>query len=366
MTSRRLSMLAAGALCATALVAAPARADKLDSSLRQLSAAGAPGVIVLTRDGARTRRLARGDAILATHAPMRPTDRFRVGSVTKTFVATVVLQLVGESRLTLDDSVERWLPGVVPGGERITVRELLNHTSGLFDYTQDEAFLQSWLRDPRHEWTPSEIIGIATAHQPTAAPGAAWRYSNTGYIVLGLIAEAATGRPLATELDARIFAPLRLRATSFDSGPRIAGRHAHGYFGGGRARDVTAFSPSGAWAAGAIVSNADDVARFYRALMRGRLLRADLLNAMTTTVPIVPGARYGLGIAHVRVRCGRAWTHEGDFPGYLTSVLTSADGRREAVVMVNSDSLSDRAHRALGRVIDTAYCGRPNHDSRRR
>lgn len=163
-------MLAAGALCATALVAAPARADKLDSSLRQLSAAGAPGVIVLTRDGARTRRLARGDAILATHAPMRPTDRFRVGSVTKTFVATVVLQLVGESRLTLDDSVERWLPGVVPGGERITVRELLNHTSGLFDYTQDEAFLQSWLRDPRHEWTPARSSGSPPPTSPRRRP----------------------------------------------------------------------------------------------------------------------------------------------------------------------------------------------------
>jgi len=188
-------------------------------------------------------------------------------------------------------------------------------------------------------------------------PGAHWAYSNTGYIVLGLIAEAADGHPLAAQLRARIFAPLNLRHTSFDSEPQIAGRYAHGYFGFPHPHDVSLLNPTGAWAAGAIVSTAADVGRFYRALLRGRLLRAEEMRAMTTTVPIVPGARFGLGIARTRTACGTAWMHGGDIPGYLTSAQTSADGRRQAVVMVNTDTLTPRAQRALDRVTATAYCG---------
>src|SRR3954470_15143963 len=144
----RLSIITAGALCATALAAAPAapaRADNLDRALGRLVHAGAPGAVVLVRRGAHTRRLARGHADRATRRPMRAGDRFRIGSVTKTFTATAILQLAGERKLSLDDTVERWLPGLVPGGEQITVRELLNHTSGLFNYTEDESILEGML-----------------------------------------------------------------------------------------------------------------------------------------------------------------------------------------------------------------------------
>src|SRR5262249_19201622 len=147
---------------------------------------------------------------------------------TKTFVAAIVLQLVGEGRLSIADTVERWLPGVVPGGERITLRQLLNHTSGLFDYAEDNTFGRQ-LAHPKKVWSPRQLIRIATAHPPLFAPGARWSYSNTGYILLGLIVEQATGNPLGSELRRRIFAPLRLRSTSFDTKPQIAGQHAHGY-----------------------------------------------------------------------------------------------------------------------------------------
>ena len=360
MTRRHLTVLAAGALCATALAAAPAapaRADKLDRALSRLTREGAPGAVVLVRRGTHTRRVARGYADRATRRPMRAGDRFRIGSLTKTFTATVVLRLAGEGRLSLDDSVERWLPGLVPGGERITVRELLNHTSGLFNYTEDERVLEGLLSDRLRAWSPRELVAIATAHPPTFAPGARWAYSNTGYIVLGLIAETADGRPLATQLQTRIFAPLKLRHTSFDSEPQIAGRYAHGYFGFPRPRDVSVLNPTGAWAAGAMVSTAADVGRFYRAQLRGRLLRPKEMRAMTTTVPIVPGAGYGLGIARTRTACGTAWMHGGDIPGYLTSAQTSVDGRRQAVVMVNTDTLTPRAQRALDRLTTAAYCG---------
>jgi D-alanyl-D-alanine carboxypeptidase len=360
MSRNHLAILAAGALCATALAAAPAapaRADNLDRALSRLTRTGAPGAVVLVRRGAHTRRLARGYADRATRRPMRAGDRFRIGSLTKTFTATVVLQLAGEGRLSLHDTVERWLPGLVPGGERITVRQLLNHTSGLFNYTEDERVLEGMLSDRRRAWSPRDLVAIATAHPPAFAPGTRWAYSNTGYIVLGLIAEAADGRPLATQLRARIFAPLKLRHTSFDSEPQIAGRYAHGYFGFPRPHDVSALNPTGAWAAGAIVSTAADVGRFYRALLRGRLMRPEEMRAMTTTVPIVPGAGFGLGIARTRTACGTAWMHGGDIPGYLTSAQTSPDGRRQAVVMVNTDTLTPRARRALDRVTTTAYCG---------
>jgi D-alanyl-D-alanine carboxypeptidase len=324
---------------------------------------------VLVRDGDRTVRLARGLANRAGKAPMRVTDRFRVGSVTKTFVSTVVLQLVGEGRLSLDDTVERWLPGLVPNGQRVTIRQLLSHTSGLYDYTQDPSVLKPYLRGHlRVVRAPRTLVARAMKHRPLFTPGAEWSYSNTGYILLGLILEAAGGDSLGAQLQQRIFTPLGLRRTTFDTSPRISGRHAHGYFALGKRalRDVSVFSPSFAWAAGAIVSTADDLARFYRALLQGRLLRPDLLDAMKTTVAMGPPREsYGLGLWKTRsmglspmnkLACGSVWGHDGDFPGYLTDAFSSEDARRQMVVLVNSDSLARRAQRALVRVGDIAAC----------
>jgi D-alanyl-D-alanine carboxypeptidase len=301
---------------------------------------------------------------------MRPDDRFRVGSITKTFVATVTLQLVAERKLALDDSVDRWLPGLVPNGAHITVRQLLNHTSGLFDFGGDQDFVRQAVRNPLRAWTPHEIIGIATAHPLNFEPGAGWSYSDTNYFVLGLIVEAATGRPLARELRLRILAPLHLRATSLPTAPRIAGRHAHGYFLR-PLEDVTIGSPSVQWAAGALVSNADDLARFYRALLGGRLLRADLLRLMRTTVaaPLLgPGHAYGLGLQRLPSPCGTLWGHTGASPGYAADALNSKNGQRQVVVLVNATGpLSDagffgppqRAEQAINRLTRAAYCPSP-------
>ena len=298
---------------------------------------------------------------------MRAGDRFRVGSVTKTFVATVVLQLVGEGRLGLEDSVERWLPGVVPNGAGITVRQLLNHTSGLFAYGGDSDFVMEATRNPLRVWTPREIVAIATAHPPNFAPGEAWSYSDTNYFVLGLIVETATGRTLASELGRRIIAPLRLRATSLPSAPRIAGRHAHGYFLQ-PLQDVSVGSPSFDWAAGGLVSNARDLAGFFRALLGGRLVRPELLRLMRTTVaaPLLGrGYAYGLGLQKVPAPCGALWGHTGASPGYDTHALNGPRGTRQVVVLVNATStlspagffgLPTRAGRAVDRLITTAYC----------
>ena len=361
------------ALAAATAGAAPERAEahdpELQHALDDLVAAGVPGAVLLVRDGDRTIRLTSGYGNLKPRTPVRATDRFRVGSITKAFVATVVLQLVAEKKLRLTDTVERWLPGVVPNGKRITVRQLLNHTSGLFDYAGDREWLEAAYRDPLKRWAPREIVGVATAHKPHFAPGAGWSYSNTNYFVVGLIVEAATGRTLESELRRRIFAPLRLRATSLDTVPRIAGPHAHGYFVR-PLEDVTVGSPSYVWAAGALVSTADDVARFFRALLGGRLLRPDLLRAMETTVGNTREFSYGLGLQKVPTPCGVSWGHSGGSPGYSVDAFNNKSGTRQVVVFVNaterlalglpnfrSFDIPNRAGPAFERLVETAYCG---------
>src|SRR5262245_50277019 len=162
---------------------------------------GVPGAILLVRDGDRTVRLTSGSARLAPRVRMEPNDRFRAGSITKSFVSTVVLELVGEGKLALSDTVERRLPGLVPNGDHITVRQLLNHTSGLYNYTDDPDLLRALTNlSSDRVFKPEELLAMATSHPPLFKPGARWSYSNTNYIVLGLIVEAVTGKPLEQEL----------------------------------------------------------------------------------------------------------------------------------------------------------------------
>jgi D-alanyl-D-alanine carboxypeptidase len=315
----------------------------------QLVRDGAPGSVVVVRTSTGTRRASRGFGQRDPSVAMRATDRFRVGSVTKTFVATVVLQLVAEGKLGLDDPVDRRLPGLLPDGGSITIRELLNHTSGLFDYSDDDAWTGQVIAQPDRRWSPRELVAIATSHAPLFAPGTSWRYSNTNYVVLGLVVEAVTGSTLGDQLRSRVFEPLGLTATSFPTETAIEGAHAHGYVGSGTLPwlpsttlidATTLVSPTGGWAAGALLSNADDLTRFYTALLGGRLVRADLLAAMRSTSPATRGTpwNYGLGLMQFQTTCGRAYGHLGDTPGYRTAVYAKADGRRVAVAMINIDA----------------------------
>jgi D-alanyl-D-alanine carboxypeptidase len=311
--------------------------------LDRIVAAGAPGAVGLVWDGRTTERAASGVADLRTGRPMRTADRYRVGSVTKTFVAAVVLQLVGEGVLRLSDPIERWLPGLVPGGAGITVRNLLNHTSGLYNYTDDPRVFAPYLDrgDRDFVWQPRQLVGVATAHPPVFAPGTGWSYSNTGYILLGLIVKASTGIDISRQLERRVFQPLRLRDTSFPvTDPRVPQPNAHGYANfhpGAALTDITVLSPSWAGAAGAIVSTVEDVARFYRALLGGHLLRPDLLAAMKTTVDAGSGFRYGLGLVNGDAPCATVWGHNGDFVGYFDFAITNDRVDRQVVLMMNLD-----------------------------
>ncbi|SES39951.1 serine hydrolase domain-containing protein [Actinokineospora terrae] len=313
---------------------------ELRDSLDALVRAGVTGAVVRVDDGQRVRTVASGVASLESRRPVGGADSFRIASVTKSFVSTVVLQLVGEGRVRLSDSVERWLPGVVPGGRGITVRQLLNHTSGLFNYTDDQQWLAAAMADPARSWGARELVAAAVAHPPLSAPGAQWRYNNTNYILAGLIAETVAKRPLARLVAERITGPLRLRDTFLAADPRVGPNHVHGYLRSpeGEYTDTTSWSPTMQGAAGAMVSTPADVSRFYRALLSGELLDQRQLQEMLTTVRVEErNGGYGLGIYYIDTRCGRVWGHAGDFPGHHTIAYQDRSGRRSAVLEVATD-----------------------------
>lgn len=332
--------------------------SELGTLLDRVVAAGAPGVFVVVREDGKVRSEARGFGDLSRSRRMRADERFRIGSITKTFVAALVLRLAEDGKLRLDDPVERWLPGLIPGGGAITVRHLLSHTAGLFDYVEDARVL----RDPERRWRPRELISIAIAHPPERSPpGRSFAYSSTNYLVLGLIAEKAGGAPLGRQLRERLFVPLGLRRTSFVPG-EIRGRHVHGHrppshqgIVTGAPVDTSEEPAWWTWAAGGIVSTADDVQRFFAALLRGGVLGQALLREMETLVP-AGRLRYGLGIATFPTPCGPAWGHTGNVQGTIAVVWNTRDASRQLVLVVNTYPLSAELEEAVRRVHDAAFC----------
>jgi D-alanyl-D-alanine carboxypeptidase len=366
MTRAILACLAAAAILSSAAAARP-QPSALQADVDALVAAGAPGVVLLVRDGGRTTRLTGGMSELATSTPMQADVHYRIASLTKSYVAAVVLQLVGERRLRLNDSVERWLPGVVPNGANITIRQLLNHTSGLQDHERDPVVLAPYFAgDFGYYWAPERLVAIATSHDPRFPPGDTdvASYSSTNYVIAGLIVERVTGRDIGVELKRRIFQPLHLSDTSYPtSETQLPSPFAHGYFllGAPPLVDLSAFSPSLSGAAGAIVSTVDDVAAFYRGLLSGRVLKDAQLATMKKTLPS-PGAdlgqRMGYGLERFPASCGPAWGHSGSFPGYWGHAWSSGDGKRQAVLMVNIDpsAVEPAATAAFYKLLDAAYC----------
>jgi D-alanyl-D-alanine carboxypeptidase len=255
--------------------------------------------------------------------------------------------------------------GARPHGDAISVRELLQHTSGLFDYAADPATFQPFATDPGYTWQPRDLVAIANMHAPNFAPGTSWGYSNTNYVLLGLIVETATGNPVGQELEQFIFRPLHLWATSFDtdgrfsdrSSGRRSARFAHGYSTiAGSTFDASVLNPSWGYAAGAVTSTADDLAAFYSALLRGKVIDTQGLKAMTTTVRVGRAAAYGLGLQHAKTPCGWFWAHDGGTVGYTSNAFVSADGRHVAILLVNSGQLTAPQHKAFTQLAESAAC----------
>lgn len=376
--SRSRRIVAAGA-CAVALLAVPAcggetatppqPGPEVQQALDDLVRAGFPGAqaVITTPAGERTFTAGVGD--IASGAPFPDGAFVRIGSNTKSFVATVILQLVAEGKVELDAPVERYLPGVVHGngndGNRVTVRQLLQHTSGLPDYlpsgdpsaTADSEKLEPDTEAARWQrYTPEDLVAIAMAMPPLYEPGAKAVYTNTNYILLGMLIERVTGQSAAAAINARIIEPLGLRDTYFpapgDTGLRSP--HPRGYEKtDGTRLDFTYFDPSMADAAGAMIATGADLNRFFTALLAGKLLPAAQLDEMRRTISIdrMPSAGYGLGLVQHTAPCGELITgHGGSIPGFGTHTGVTADG---VAVTLTVNELPDSKEQS--QLVDQAY-----------
>jgi Tol biopolymer transport system component/CubicO group peptidase (beta-lactamase class C family) len=288
---------------------------------------GAKSVIVFVSVGGKEYAATAG-----TRHP-KADQRFRIGSVTKTFTATIVFQLMEEGNLRLDSTLDEHLPGVVPRGGEITIRHLLGHRSGLANITEYPGWLNKAERSP--STSPINSLRFAASKPLAFEPGTQERYSNTNYIALGLVIEKVTGRSYAEELKQRVLDPLGLSRTELPTTRRLADLEDGGY------------NPKIPWAAGAIVSNAHDLSRFYSALLSGRILSAASFRAMKDTDKTYGVFITGLGIFSTDLACGRSWGHDGYIVDYQTLVIASEEGARVAVVSLRGRGYIPWLGRAL-------------------
>jgi len=314
-------------------------------AMRDTLQLGYPGILAKTSESGKTWSYAAGIADLRTKKPMKTDFRFRIGSVTKTFTATVVLQLAGENRLNLDDSIEKWLPGVIQGngydGNQITIRQILNHTSGIADYLRSK---DNDMMNTKKTYTAEELVNVGLSLPPDFTPGKGWSYSNTGYVLLGILIEKVTGNSYAEEIENRIIEPLKLSNTFLPGNSSVipGTNHARGYFqpdGASELKDVTYYNPSIANSAGDMISTADDLNKFFFYLLSGKLLKEQQLKQMLTTVPTgIEGIDgYGLGIYETKLPNGVSiWGHTGGIPGFSTLAGGTLGGKHTLAVNLNS------------------------------
>lgn len=309
------------------------QADLLDEVLADtLASNNGVGLLMVARfsDGS-VYYGAAGVASLSTNAPMEMTSSWRIGSVSKTFLGTAVLLLVKDGLVGLDDSIEEHLPGVVPGGESITVRMLLEHTSGLFDYTwSEEAFIEPYLDELTRSWTAEELIDIAAAAGPVAPPGEVGSYCNTNFVILGLLVERLSELPVEQFIAERITEPLGMTQTFLPTNAELPEPYTDGYFDfdadGTFTVDeqTTAQDPSAMWTAGAIVSTPDDMLIWLDEILQGSLIGEELQaerTAFNVTIDGQPNGAFGLGLVSMDGGVG----HTGAVPGYQTLIMRYDD-----------------------------------------
>jgi D-alanyl-D-alanine carboxypeptidase len=343
-----VAVAASCALPVTGAGAVPAsRADRaLDDALERLvdGAGGPPGAISMIHRGGRTVAHTAGVGVNRPARVWRPGDHMRIASVAKAFSGAVTLSLVRSGDLELDDTIGELLPGQPPAWAQITLRQLLGHTSGLPDFSLTQAFAQDFTADVMRRFTPQELLGYVAGAPLAFTPGSRYEYSNTDNIVAALMAEAATGRSYDRLLRERVYRPLGMLGTSLPLGSRLPRPFAHGYIPDppGPLEDISeAFSASGAWASGGIVSTPADLTRFVRGYVGGRLFGGSVQRAQRrmrpgNSEPRGPGInRAGLALFRYRTRCGVVFGHTGNTPGYTQFIGASGDGSRSATVAIN-------------------------------
>ncbi|MFE2284156.1 serine hydrolase domain-containing protein [Streptomyces sp. NPDC059443] len=368
----RNALLGAAVGLAVTVGATPAQADMggaaqaLQDGANKGVAAGYPGVIALMQDSTSGAYVTAGHSIKGSSVPIDPTAKYRIGSNTKLYTATVVLQLEAEGKLSLDDTVAKWLPNAVNAhgydGRTITIRQLLNQTSGLPDYpdvvvaripfvdpiTLGYVYYNGDLRS--NHYTPQSLVDMALT-LPKKTPGE-WAYANTNYVLAGMIIQAATGHDPSVEIANRVIAPLGLTGTSFPtSDTNLYGNFVHGwkYNPLGGIDEVSASNVELFWAAGAMISTLQDQAVFVLSLLQGRLLPPAQLTELKTTVgmdpkdPQNPDKQYGLALSHrILTGCQKgAWAHGGAVLGYNSRWYASEDGTKVVVALGNEEHGGD-------------------------
>jgi D-alanyl-D-alanine carboxypeptidase len=326
---------------------------------------GPPGAIATLYHGGHETVLSVGRADAARPGRPLATDHMRIASVSKAFSAAVALHLVAEQDLSLDDTIGKWLPILPAAWASVTVRELLNHTSGLPDYTRSAGFKKQIETDPRGFVSPATVIDWVRGDHLEFLPGTRYEYSNTDNIVVGLIAQVAAGEPYGTLLSQVVFGPAGLTQTSFPSTIAVPNPFIHGYLvsPGAPPDDVSTFlSPSGAWASGAIISTPGQLGRFIRddlglTFFGAAQQRQQLRFVRGESSPPGPGTNSaGLGIFRYRTRCGTVFGHTGSFPGYTQWVAATRDGTRSVTTTLNMSQPDAALLARLRAVQTTAIC----------
>ncbi|MFF3736532.1 serine hydrolase domain-containing protein [Streptomyces sp. NPDC002566] len=277
-----------------------------------------------------------------TGQKMTPDLYMRIGSETKTFTVTALLQLVDQGRVGLDDTIDKYIAGV-PNGDKITLRQLAGMRSGLYNYSEDPDFFKALTSDPRRPFTPQQLLDYSFKHPVLFPPGEKFFYCNTNLILLGLVVEKTSGRPLAEYIQQRVLDPVGLKHSLFPTGSEFPSPHAQGYTNQtatGKVENSTDWNPSWGWAAGAMISDLDDLRVWARTVATGelpdggRLISPALQKQRLTTPPTtIPGAGYGLGIFDVQGWIG----HNGSLPGYESLTIYLPSARTTLVVVLNTD-----------------------------
>ena len=293
--------------------------------------------------------------------PLRAEMHFDIGSTTKNFVAALVLKLAEEGPLSLDDPLSRWLPGFAWVDNRATIRQLLNNTSGIYNFTENSNFWGAVLGQPGRSWTPREVLDYLGP--PYFLPGADWRYSNTNYTLLGMIVQEATGSEVSSELRRRLLDPLGLADTVLPPEEPLPASMAHGWSDIDRDGVYVDFSlfprtalHSATWTAGAMVSTPADLARWAQALFEGRVLAPDSLERMLDFVPVsvsgIPMTGYGLGAERIDFAGRTFWGHGGDIPGYAAIMLYEPQERVSIVLLFNQDETGAQGAAVLTALLE--------------
>src|SRR5215204_4971950 len=330
------------------------KADLNAALKKSFKESDAPGVVAAVQTPDYTWVQARGVADRASGKPMTPEMHHRIGSVTKTFTATLLLKAADKGLLSLDDPIDKYVKGI-PNGDEITLRQMSDMTSGIASYTEDEQWAKKWLSDPTRVSKPEDLARIGIKESPLFDPGSEWFYSNTNYVLLGLVLEQVTGKPIGELYQKEIIEPLDLKETSFPNGnSAIPEPYDHGYTVQGKSSgdkpvDSTDWSPSEAWTAGEMISTVDDLLVYGRALGTGKGLlspkeQKERLDSFVDDVPplnqppLKGDLAYGIGLGKDHGWIG----HNGEIPGYNTYLFYHPDIDAVVVVLVNSDISSGK------------------------